>query len=37
MSAFTPTQEGWTGGDHKVICFAIRQDDGTIGQSLKKS
>jgi hypothetical protein len=37
MSAFTPTSDGWGDGDHKVICYAVRLDSGTMNQSIKKS
>lgn len=34
---FTPTRDGWSGGDRKVICFAIRIDETPMTQSIKKS
>jgi hypothetical protein len=37
MSAFSPTQEGWTGGDHKVICYAVRIDNSQMTTSVKKA
>jgi hypothetical protein len=37
MAAFTPTDEGWRGGDRKVICYAVRLDAGTMTQSIKKT
>lgn len=36
MSAFTPTAEGWTKGDRKVTCYAVRIDKGPMTQSIKK-
>jgi hypothetical protein len=32
---FWPTAEGWSKGDHKIICYLIRVDDATMTQSLK--
>jgi hypothetical protein len=37
MSAYTPTEEGWSKGDHTFICFAVRIDGGQMTSSLKKS
>jgi Septum formation len=37
MSAFTPTADGWGSGDHKVICYAVRLDSGTMNASIKKA
>ena len=37
MSAFTPTTDGWTGGDHKVICYAVHIDASKMTQSIKKA
>ena len=36
MAAFTPTIDGWGGGDHKVICYALRIDEGPMNASIKK-
>ena len=33
---FWPTAEGWQGGDHKIICYAIRVDEANFTQSIKK-
>lgn len=35
MGYLTPTLEGWGGGDHELICYAIRVDGSTVSQSLK--
>ena len=32
---FTPTQEGWDDGDHEVICYIARIDDGPMTGSVK--
>jgi len=37
MTAYTPTQDGWTKGDHTFICFAYRIDRGQMTSSIKKS
>jgi hypothetical protein len=37
MSAFTPTADGWSKGDRKVICYAVRLDAGKMTQSIKKA
>lgn len=37
MGAFRPTSDGWTGGDHKVICYAVRADSAKMSTSIKKS
>ncbi len=35
MGFFTPTDEGWEGGDRKVICYATRVDKAPMNQSIK--
>jgi hypothetical protein len=35
MGYFTPTAQGWTGGDHEMICYAIRSDGARVSQSFK--
>jgi hypothetical protein len=37
IKPFLPTAEGWTKGDRKVICFAVRIDDAPMTTSVKKS
>lgn len=37
MAAFKPTTEGWSGGDRKMICYAVRIDNATMNASIKKS
>ena len=37
IGTFKPTLEGWKGGDHKVICYAIRSDEAPMTQSIKKA
>ena len=37
MSAFTPTQQGWTEGDRTVICYAINVDGSPMTTSVKKA
>jgi hypothetical protein len=37
MSAFTPTADGWSSGDRKVICYAVRLDATQLTTSIKKS
>ena len=37
MAAFKPTNEGWSGGDRKVICYALRSDNATMSQSITKT
>lgn len=33
----TPTRDGWSRGDRKVICYAYRIDKAPMSQSIKKS
>ena len=33
---FWPTAEGWSKGDHKVICYAVRIDEAKFTESIKK-
>jgi hypothetical protein len=35
MGYLTPTTEGWSGGDHEMICYAIRSDGTPVSQSFK--
>jgi hypothetical protein len=35
MGYLTPTTEGWSGGDHEMICYAIRSDGTAVSQSFK--
>jgi hypothetical protein len=35
MGYLTPTTEGWAGGDHEMICYAIRVDGTAVSQSFK--
>jgi hypothetical protein len=37
LAAFRPTSDSWTGGDRKVICYAIRHDEGPLTKSIKKA
>lgn len=37
MAALKPTVEGWGTGDRKVICYALRADNATMSQSIRKS
>lgn len=37
MSAFTPTPEGWGSGDRKIICYAVRLDQGPMSSSIRKT
>ena len=37
IDAFTPTTDGWSNGNRKVICFALRNDDAPMTQSIKKT
>ena len=37
LQPFYPTADGWTKGDHKVICFAVRADNGPMTTTVKKS
>ena len=32
---FVPTAEGWDGGDHEVLCYAIRIDEAPTSVSIK--
>jgi hypothetical protein len=36
IGTFKPTSDGWSGGDHKVICYATRADEAKMTQSIKK-
>jgi len=36
MSAFTPTSDGWSKGDNKVICYAVRLDGTKLSATIKK-
>ena len=35
--AYTPTTDGWTGGDRKVICYIIKTDGSQMTSSVKKA
>lgn len=35
MGVLTPTAEGWAGGDHEVVCYAVRVDGQPVSQSFK--
>lgn len=37
MAAFKPTTDGWSSGDRKVICYAVRHDDAPMTKSIKKT
>jgi Septum formation len=37
IEPFFPTADGWTKGDRKVICFAVRADSAPMTTSVKKS
>jgi len=37
IEPFFPTADGWTKGDRKVICFAVRADNAPMTTSVKKS
>jgi hypothetical protein len=37
FSAFTPTSDGWTGGDRKVTCYAVKVDGSKFNASIKKA
>lgn len=32
---YQPSSEGWKGGDRDVICYAAREDNGTMTSSVK--
>jgi hypothetical protein len=32
---FYPTSEGWADGDHEIVCYAVRVDDGPMTTSVK--
>jgi hypothetical protein len=35
MGILTPTAAGWSGGDHEMICYAIRVDGAFVSQSFR--
>lgn len=35
MGYLTPTAEGWSKGDHEMVCYAIRSDGALVSQSFK--
>jgi hypothetical protein len=35
LGYFTPTVDGWSGGDRELICYAVRLDGAPVSQSLK--
>lgn len=36
MHAFSPTADGWSSGQHSVICYAVRLDNAKMTTSIKK-
>lgn len=37
LAAFKPTLDGWSSGDRKVICYAVRADSAPMTKSIKKT
>ena len=37
MGYFFPSSEGWSRGDHEVICYAIRVNGAPVSVSFKKA
>jgi hypothetical protein len=35
MGILTPTADGWAGGDHEVVCYAVRVDGQQVSQSFR--
>jgi hypothetical protein len=35
LAFFVPTEEGWGGGDHELICYAVRVDKAPSATSVK--
>ena len=36
-AAYTPTSDGWSEGDRKVICYAVNVDGSQFTQSIRKA